>query len=185
MASIHRKVGSKKWYCCYSLPNGKRVYCTTGETVRAAAMRRACELEAKALAKAKETDAPQRSVLEQVQEAAALAKRGDLSLDRAREIMGRIVAASARTRLSLVVATKWDACGTAESETGRRPEGSGRVLATDRRRTSRRLAAPTVPNFRFGVPLFSELVPEPSRSPIDIPCFSMKWDKWDDESGEG
>lgn len=43
-------------------------------------MRRACEIEAEALAIARETSAPQRTVLEQMQEAAALAKRGDLSL---------------------------------------------------------------------------------------------------------
>ena len=107
MASIHRKEGSKNWYCCYSLPNGKRVYCTTKKSSRAEAMRRACEIEAEALAMAAETLAPQRAVLAQLQEAAALAKRGDLSVDRAREIVGRIVAASTGEELRFYSVKEW------------------------------------------------------------------------------
>jgi integrase len=109
MASIHHKEGSKNWYCCYSLPNGKRVYCTTETTNRAEAMRRACEIEAKALAMNAETSAPQRTVLAQVQEAAALAKRGDLSLDRAREIVGRMVETSTGKKMRFYTAKEWGA----------------------------------------------------------------------------
>jgi hypothetical protein len=43
--------------------SGKRVYASTGKSNRAAAMRRACEIEAEALAMAKEANIPQRSVL--------------------------------------------------------------------------------------------------------------------------
>lgn len=107
MASIHRKEGSKNWYCCYSLPDGKRVYCTTRKSNRAEAMRRACEIEAEALAMAAETLAPQRTVLAQLQEAAALAKRGDLSVDRAREIVGRIVAASTGKEMRFYSVKEW------------------------------------------------------------------------------
>ena len=107
MASIHRKEGSKNWYCCYSLPDGKRVYCTTKKSNRAEAMRRACAIEAEALAMAAETLAPQRTVLAQLQEAAALAKRGDLSVDRAREIVGRIVAASTGKEMRFYSVKEW------------------------------------------------------------------------------
>jgi len=107
MASIHRKEGSKNWYCCYSLPTGKRVYCTTKTSNRAEAMREACKIEAREMAKAKETSAPQRTVLDQVKEAAMLAKRGDLSLDRAREIMGRMVAAATGKTMRFYSAREW------------------------------------------------------------------------------
>jgi integrase len=107
MASIHRKEGSKNWYCCYSLPSGKRVYCSTATANRAEAMREACKIEARELAKAKESSAPQRTVLDQVKEAATLAKRGDLSLDRAREIMGRIVAAATGKEMRFYTVREW------------------------------------------------------------------------------
>lgn len=107
MASVHRKAGCKNWYCCYSLPNGKRVYCTTKKANRSAAMRRACEIEAEALAMATETSAPQRTVLAQVKEAAALAKRGALSLDRAREIVGRMVATSTGKEMRFYSVKEW------------------------------------------------------------------------------
>ena len=109
MASIHRKEGSKNWYCCYTLPSGKRVYCSTKKTNRAQAVRRACEIEAEALALASETLAPQRSILAQVQEAAKLAKLGDLSLDRAREIVGKIVAASTGKEMRFYTPREWGA----------------------------------------------------------------------------
>lgn len=107
MASIHHKQGSRNWYCCFTLPGGKRVYLSTGTHNRAAAMRRACELEAEALAAAKAAAAPQRAVLAHVKEAATLAERGGLSLEQAREIVGRIVATATGREVRFYSARQW------------------------------------------------------------------------------
>lgn len=107
MASIHRKEGTKNWYCCYSLPNGKRVYCSTGKAIRAKAMQRACEIEAEALAKVADAADNQHRMVEQLQEASALAKRGDLSMDRAREIIAQLVATSTGKEMRFHSVRQW------------------------------------------------------------------------------
>lgn len=107
MASIHRKDGTKNWYCCFALPNGKRVYRSTGEANRAEAMRRACEIEAEELALAADSCTKQGNIVRTLHEASALAKKGDLSIDRAREIIAQMVAASTGKELRFHTVRQW------------------------------------------------------------------------------
>lgn len=107
MASIHQKEGTKNWYCCFNLPNGKRVYRSTGAASRSAAMRRACEIEAEELAKLEDSSSNQNKMVEKLQEASALAKRGDLSVDRARELISQMVAASTGKELRFHTVREW------------------------------------------------------------------------------
>lgn len=107
MASIHRKDGTRNWFCCFSLPNGKRIYRTTGKASRSDAMRRACEIEEEELGKAGETCANQKRMMEKLHEASSLAKRGDLSVDRAREMIAEMVAASTGKELQFRTARQW------------------------------------------------------------------------------
>ena len=91
------------------MPDGKRVYRSTGKANRAEAMRRACEIEAEELAKVAETSTTQRKMVEKLHEAGALAKRGDLSIERAREIVAQLVAASSGKEMRFYTVREWGA----------------------------------------------------------------------------
>ena len=107
MASIHKREGSRNWSCCFAMPGGKRVYRSTGTANRAEAMRRACEIEAEELAKVAESSTNQRRMLEKLQEAGAMAKRGELSIERAREIVAQMVATSSGKEMKFYTVREW------------------------------------------------------------------------------
>jgi len=70
-------------------------------------MRRACEIESAALAKLADSSASQHRMVEKLQEASSLAKRGDLSIDRARELIAEMVAASTGKELRFRTGRQW------------------------------------------------------------------------------
>jgi integrase len=72
-------------------------------------MREACKIEAEELAKASESSASQRLMLTKLQEANTLAKRGDLSMERAREIVAQMVAASTGKEMRFYTVREWAA----------------------------------------------------------------------------
>jgi len=91
MASIYKKKGTKNLYCCYCDADGRRVHRSTGKAKRGDALREAMKWEddERKIMTAEDEDA--RVIYALVAEAGDLAAKGGLTLDKARDLVGRMM----------------------------------------------------------------------------------------------